>query len=87
MPADDLLDCVHRLNVETDLTADGIAAATGKTREYVLGYLSGRYGDRAAEDELGDLPTRRMIEDFVVGRCDGAAVTRREGDGEHSEVA
>lgn len=77
----DLLDCIHEMNVETDLTARGIAAATGKSEAYVLGYLSGRYSDPAAEDELGEYPSRREVEDFVMGRADGDAWRRATADG------
>lgn len=87
MPADDLLDCISELDLQTDLTAFGIAKATGKSVAYVMGYLGGRFSDRAAEDGLGESPSRNDVMEFNAGWHDGAAVTRREDDGEQSEVA
>lgn len=81
MARPDLLDCVHRLNVETDLTAEGIAAATEKSVAYVMGYCGGRFDDRAAEDGLGESPSRRDVEEFSAGWADGEAMTKSESDG------
>jgi hypothetical protein len=68
------------LNAETALTTPEIAARTGHSAAWVLGFMSGLYSDPAAEDAI-EGPTPFDVGEFCAGREAGELAQRSAADG------